>query len=104
MTWRVTAPLLAMNDGPAPIGSTTHFTAVIGAGTNISTTWDFGDGATGTGLTPIHTYALPGTYRATVTVQNAVSVASAQTVVIVGRSCLQAVYARGAEQLHRAVP
>ncbi len=79
----VTAPLLATNDGPTPIGSTTHFTAVIGAGTNISTTWDFGDGARGTGVTPLHTYALPGTYHATVTVQNAVSVASAETVVIV---------------------
>ncbi|MCW2737008.1 PKD domain-containing protein, partial [Nocardioides sp.] len=30
--------------------------------------WDFGDGTTGTGADPDHTYATPGTYTATVTV------------------------------------
>lgn len=30
--------------------------------------WDFGDGTTGTGADPDHTYAAPGTYTATVTV------------------------------------
>lgn len=30
--------------------------------------WDFGDGTTGTGMTPQHTYTLPGTYIVTLTV------------------------------------
>lgn len=30
--------------------------------------WDFGDGDTGTGITPVHTYASPGTYSVTLTV------------------------------------
>ncbi|WP_134741109.1 PKD domain-containing protein [Nocardioides sp. 503] len=33
--------------------------------------WDFGDGATGTGSDPDHTYAAPGTYTATVSVGGA---------------------------------
>jgi PKD repeat protein len=32
--------------------------------------WDFGDGTTGTGADPDHTYAAPGTYTATVTVSH----------------------------------
>ncbi|HWQ13667.1 MAG TPA: PQQ-dependent sugar dehydrogenase [Roseiflexaceae bacterium] len=32
--------------------------------------WDFGDGATGTGATTSHTYAAPGTYTASLTVQD----------------------------------
>ena len=35
-----------------------------------SYSWAFGDGATATGLTPDHTYALPGAYTATLTVKD----------------------------------
>lgn len=33
--------------------------------------WDFGDGATGTGITATHVYANPGTYNVTLTVEDA---------------------------------
>jgi len=38
------------------------------AGQTISFAWDFGDGGTGTGATPSHTYASPGTRLVTLTV------------------------------------
>ncbi|MDH3458376.1 MAG: PKD domain-containing protein, partial [Gemmatimonadota bacterium] len=37
-------------------------------GTIVSYEWDFGDGATGTGVSPSHTYAAAGTYDVTLTV------------------------------------
>lgn len=37
-------------------------------GTIVSYEWDFGDGETGSGPTPSHTYSLPGPYTATLTV------------------------------------
>jgi PKD domain-containing protein len=37
-------------------------------GTIVSDIWDFGDGGTGTGVAPAHTYDLPGLYTVTLTV------------------------------------
>jgi PKD repeat protein len=37
-------------------------------GTILSYEWDFGDGATGSGISPAHAYANPGTYPVTLTV------------------------------------
>jgi PKD repeat protein len=44
------------------IGDTAHFFAGSNSGT-ITYTWSFGDGLTGTGSTPLHTYSHPGTYH-----------------------------------------
>ncbi|MEM8863486.1 MAG: PKD domain-containing protein, partial [Chloroflexota bacterium] len=40
------------------------------AGTIVMTEWDFGDGQSGTGLSPSHIYAQAGTYTAKLTVSN----------------------------------
>jgi PKD repeat protein len=80
---QVTAPLVAYNDSPTVLGATTHLTAVLGSGTNVSVTWDLGDGTTGVGFTQAYQYPEAGTYTATVTVENAVSSTQASTRVLV---------------------
>lgn len=47
-----------------------QFTAEITSGTNISYTWDFGDGETGEGKSVTHTYPTPGLYVVTLTATN----------------------------------
>ncbi|MBE2237479.1 MAG: PKD domain-containing protein [Caldilineaceae bacterium] len=77
------AGLTAVNDGATSLGQTTQFQATTEAGTGLAYSWDFGDGATGAGQAPVHTYAAPGVYIATVHATNGVSAASAQTTVLV---------------------
>jgi len=48
-------------------------------GTIVSYEWDFGDGTTGTGVNPTHTYALVGTYTVSLTVINNEDVADTAT-------------------------
>lgn len=48
-----------------------------------SITWDFGDGATGTGAAPSHTYAAAGTYSVVLTVENAAGSDTQTTSVVV---------------------
>jgi VCBS repeat-containing protein len=48
-------------------------------GNVVSYTWDFGDGATGTGATPTHVYATAGTYTVTLTVTDDGTPLPAQT-------------------------
>jgi hypothetical protein len=81
--------LTAFNDGPTPLGMTTTFTAVISSGTNVSYTWDFGDGNTATGPVVTHVYDAVGTYTVTVTAVNSVSSAEAETVVEVIQSVFE---------------
>lgn len=71
--------LAAINDSPTFLGSSTQFTAAVVAGTNVTFTWDYGDGNTGAGSPAAHTYAAPGSYTAIVTATNSTNSASVTT-------------------------
>ena len=90
----IAAPARALQD------QVVNFTAIITAGTNVTYTWDFGDGAvavsqstdqatpdaqqqTGIGQTTSHTYTAPGFYIVTVTATNAVGEKQATKSIIV---------------------
>ncbi|MFQ6021936.1 MAG: PKD domain-containing protein [Acidiferrobacterales bacterium] len=73
--------LSANNDSPTSLGNRTTLMASVTAGTQVGYSWDFGDGATGSGAVVTHVYAAAGTYTATVTASNGVSSATASTVV-----------------------
>lgn len=73
--------LAAANDSPTVIGSSTHLTATISAGTEVTYTWAFGDGSYGNGETPAHIYPALGSYTAVVTATNQVSQMTATTTV-----------------------
>jgi uncharacterized repeat protein (TIGR01451 family) len=75
--------LAAMNDSPTVLSETTTLSATIAAGSNVSYTWDLGDGNTATGVVVTHTYETTGTHTAIVTASNAVSVVSATTTITV---------------------
>jgi uncharacterized repeat protein (TIGR01451 family) len=66
------AGLQATSSGATNLGTATSFAATISAGSNVVFSWDFGDGATGTGAAPSHTYGAVGFYTATVTARNSV--------------------------------
>lgn len=59
--------LRIVSTAPDKLGETTVLTAAVSGGTPTTATWDFGDGAAGTGLVTAHTYPAPGTYTARVT-------------------------------------
>ena len=48
-------------------------------GTIVAYDWDFGDGHTGTGVKPTHTYTAPGTYHVTLTVTDDMGVTDSTT-------------------------
>jgi PKD repeat protein len=64
------AGLTATNDSPTALGSATTFTATITAGTNVTYTWEFGDGTSAAGAEVTHNYTEVGSYTAVVTVTN----------------------------------
>lgn len=80
--------LTASNDGPTILGATTNFSAS-SSGNNVTYTWDFGDGTSGSGPTPSHTYAAVGSYVAQVTASNGVGSQSASTVVEVSHAVVE---------------
>ena len=75
--------LAATNDGPTQLGTPTGFEATLTSGTNVSYTWDYGDGQSGSGRTPSHTYAITGTFVATITASNSLGSDSVTTEVVV---------------------
>ena len=75
--------LQASNDSPTMLGSTTTLTATVTGGTNVSYTWDFGDGNSGNGASVNHIYPASGVYTATVTASNTVSSRQATTSVTI---------------------
>lgn len=77
------AGLTAVNDSPTGLGQATNFTATVSAGSNVSYTWNFGDGATGSGPFVSHIYPAMGSYTATVTATNVVNSQSVQTIVAI---------------------
>ena len=59
--------LTANSSGPTLLGGTTAFTATVSTGTNVTYTWNFGDGNSESGASATHVYSQPGVYMAVVT-------------------------------------
>jgi len=73
---------LSSSMGDSPLNVT--FDAGVSAdldGDTLTYTWDFGDGTTGTGRKPSHSYAQPGEYKVTVSVSDGHSVSTAAATV-----------------------
>jgi PKD repeat protein len=75
------AGLEAASDSPTVLGDPTTLTATVTAGTNVTYTWDLGDGEFDGGAVVAHTYLTPGIYTAVVTAGNNVSELTATTTV-----------------------
>ena len=74
--------LSVSSNSPTVLGQATAFTAGA-AGSNITYSWSFGDGSTGTGSAPNHTYPTAGPYTAIVTATNSAGSVSGSTAVFV---------------------
>jgi PKD repeat protein len=69
--------LTANADPSTRLGDSSRFTATVATGANVSYNWSFGDGTTGAGAAPSHTYLTAGSYTALVTATNAAGVTTA---------------------------
>ncbi|CAG0930329.1 Collagenase ColH [Thermoflexales bacterium] len=74
--------LVAINDSPTLLGSTTNFLASV-SGDSATFEWDFGDGTQGTGQSSAHIYGAVGFYTAIVTATNSVSLLTTTTQVTI---------------------
>jgi hypothetical protein len=73
--------LSASNDSPTVLGETTVLSATVISGTNVTYSWELGDGSTSVGAVVSHVFPETGIYTATVTATNSISQAQAQTMV-----------------------
>ncbi len=75
VTVAVWMPITGLNTSShtVALGEPTPFTADVSSGNNISYTWAFGDGATGTGVSTAHVYGAVGAYAVVVTATNGLS-------------------------------
>jgi PKD repeat protein len=73
--------LVAENDSPTLLGTSTQFTATVSSGENVTYEWAFGDGGGDTGAQVSHQYAAVGMYTAVVTATNSAGQATASTLV-----------------------
>ncbi|MBN1580413.1 MAG: PKD domain-containing protein [Anaerolineae bacterium] len=80
--------LTAANDSPTPVGAATTLSASITSGSNVSYTWNFGDGGLADDSGPVvnHIYPGSGSYTAMVTASNSVNTDSTTTTVIVEKT------------------
>ena len=74
----IDSPPIANPAGPytGTVGSSLAFTGAAStapAGQTLTYTWSFGDGSSGTGVTPSHTYAAAGVYTVSLTVTDSVN-------------------------------
>jgi hypothetical protein len=73
------AGLWLETSGPAEVGSALAFNAAVQSGTNVTYSWDFGDGTPlASGAQVSHVYQAPGDYLVTVTASNSAGNASQQ--------------------------
>jgi PKD repeat protein len=75
--------LRAVNNSPTYLGEKTRLEAIVSGGTRITYAWDFGDGASGNGVSVRHTYPDIGLYTATVTATNSLGSETATTLVTI---------------------
>jgi PKD repeat protein len=80
------AGLQATSDGPTVLGQPTTFTATVTEGSNITYTWDFGGGATGTGASVQHIFPSEGSFTVTLTARNDISTVTRTLTVVVTNS------------------
>lgn len=73
--------VIAANDSLTQLGNSTTLSVTIGSGTNVTYSWDFGDGNGGSGPMVSYVYPAAGIYTATVRAENSVSVVTATTIV-----------------------
>lgn len=76
----ITAATANRTSGPAPLAVTFNVSATDPEGEQPQYSWNFGDGATGTGAGPSHTYSTAGNYSAVVTASDSHGASDSQAV------------------------